>query len=60
MSAFYLVIYIYAGVLAQGDSVSLVSVPMASMEACQRAGKVAEDLTGGSAKSTRFICIKGN
>jgi len=59
MSAFYLVIYIYAGVLAQGDSVSLVSMPMASMEACQRAGKASEALTSGSTKNVRFVCLKG-
>lgn len=58
MSAFYLVIYIYAGALAQGDSVSLVSVPQDTLAACQASGKAAERLVLGSTKELRFICVK--
>ena len=59
MSAFYLVIYIYAGMLAKGDSVSLVSIPQPSEQACNTAGKQAEQLVKGTAKELRFICVKG-
>lgn len=59
MSAFYLVLYIYAGVLAKGDSVSMVSIPQTSKEACMAAGKAAEDLVKNSAKELRFVCLKG-
>ena len=59
MTAFYLVIYIYAGILAKGDSVSLVSIPQPSQQACMAAGKAAEDLVKGSAKELRFVCVKG-
>lgn len=59
MSAYYLVIYIYAGMMASGDSVSLVSIPQPSEAACQAAGSQAEQLVSGSAKELRFVCIKG-
>lgn len=59
MSAFYLVIYIYAGALAKGDSVSMVSIPQPTLVACQQAGKGAEELVKGSFKELRFVCIKG-
>ena len=59
MSAFYLVLYIYAGVMAQGDSVAMVSVPQASLQACQESGEQAKKLVSGSTKTLRFICVKG-
>jgi len=60
MTTFYLVLYIYAGMLAKGDSVSMVSIPQPSKEACMAAGKSAEDLVRGSAKELRFVCIKAS
>lgn len=59
MSAFYLVLYIYAGVMAQGDSVAMVSIPQQSLQACQESGKQAEKLVSGSTKTLRFLCLKG-
>lgn len=59
MTSFYLVLYIYAGILAKGDSVSMVSIPQPSKEACMAAGKTAEELVKGSAKELRFVCLKG-
>lgn len=59
MSPFYLVLYIYAGMLAQGDSVAMVSIPQPTLQACQEAGKQSEKLVSGSAKDLRFVCIKG-
>jgi len=59
MSAYFLVIYIYAGMLAKGDSVAMLSVPQPSLEACHAAGKKAAELVSGSAKDLRFLCIKG-
>lgn len=59
MSPFYLVIYIYAGMLAKGDSVAMVSIPQPTLQACQEAGKQSERLVSGSAKDLRFVCIKG-
>lgn len=56
--SFALVIYIYAGMLARGDSVAVYSIPMRTMEACQREGKKAEVLVSASAKEYRFVCLK--
>jgi hypothetical protein len=58
--SYVLVLYIYAGVLARGDSVSMLSIPMPSMEICQREGLKAEGLVRGSAKDLRFVCLKTN
>ena len=53
-----LVIYIYAGAMAQGDSVTVTTVPMASVEACQTAGSDLSDLVSGTTKVLRYKCIK--
>ena len=54
-----LIIYIYAGVLASGDSVALTNVQGFTSEAsCVAAGKSAERLTSGSSKVYRFVCVK--
>ena len=53
-----LVLYIYAGVWAKGDSVAMTNVPMVSMEACERAAKDAESLVKASAKEIRYVCLK--
>lgn len=55
-----LVLYIYAGAMARGDSVALTNVPHATQQACQASGKQAELLVSGSMKSVRFICLKTN
>ena len=60
MSAFYLVLYIYAGVMAKGDSVAMASIPQQSLQSCQESGKQAEHLVSGSTKTLRFICVKGS
>lgn len=53
-----LVLYIYAGAFASGDSVALTTIPMQSQEACQSAGKASGSLVTGSAKVLRFVCVK--
>jgi hypothetical protein len=54
-----LVMYIYAGVLANGDSVALQNIQgFVSKEQCVEAGKQAEDLVRGSSKVYRFVCIR--
>lgn len=53
-----LVLYIYAGMLAKGDSVTLTTVEgFHSKASCETAGKAAEPLVGGSAKELRFVCL---
>lgn len=56
---FILIIYIYAGMMAKGDSVALAQVPGFTSEAsCQAAGKATEKFVDGSAKNHRFVCVK--
>lgn len=54
-----LIIYIYAGVWAKGDSVALLSVPNFSSEAaCIAAADKTKKFVDGSAKEQRFACVK--
>ena len=55
-----LVLYIYAGVWAKGDSVAITTVPMANLAACEKAGQSADSLVKGSAKDVRYVCMKVN
>jgi len=56
---FILLIYIYAGALASGDSVALVSVPgFTSEAACNEAGKKTAKFVAASTKEHRFVCVK--
>ena len=54
-----LVIYIYAGALASGDSVSLLQInkPFSSQQSCDEAGKAASTLVRASAKEYRYVCM---
>ena len=54
-----LVIYIYAGVLASGDSVAITNIPnFATKHDCIQAGKDGEGIVSGSAKVYRFVCLR--
>ena len=54
-----LILYIYAGMMAKGDSVALTNVPGFTAEAeCQAAGRKAEQLVEGSSKTARFVCVR--
>jgi hypothetical protein len=54
-----LVIYIYAGMLAQGDSVALTHIQGFKTEAqCEAAGAGVKPLVKGSFKEVRHVCIK--
>lgn len=54
-----LVIYIYAGVLAKGDSVTLTHIPgFKTEQSCAFAGQATRPLVNTSAKELRFVCIK--
>jgi hypothetical protein len=54
----FLVIYIYAGAMAQGDSVTLATVPMATRELCEQAGTDLDPLVDGSTKVVRHVCLR--
>lgn len=54
-----LVIYIYAGVFAKGDSVAVTHIPNFKSEtACAAAGSVARPMVNNTAKELRFVCIR--
>ena len=53
-----LVIYIYAGAMAQGDSVTLTSVPMSTQELCESSGQELDPLVSGTTKVVRYVCLK--
>jgi hypothetical protein len=53
-----LVLYIFAGTFAKGDSVSLVQVPGFTSEAeCKAAGAASAPLVASSVKDLRFVCL---
>jgi hypothetical protein len=54
-----LVIYIYAGTFANGDSVAISNIPnFATKQECVQAGEDAQNLVRGSSKVYRFVCLK--
>jgi hypothetical protein len=58
MMEWVLVLYIYAGVWAKGDSVAITTVAMNTQEACEKAAANSEGLVKGSAKEIRHVCLK--
>lgn len=54
-----LILYIYAGAMAHGDSVALTNVSgFASLQSCQNAGKEAENLASGfTSKTAKYVCV---
>ena len=55
---YVLIIYIYAGAMASGDSVALTTVPMQDKVVCETAAKQAESLVARSTKVLRTACLK--
>jgi hypothetical protein len=54
-----LIIYIFAGMLANGDSVAITNVPgFQTQSACEAAGKQTQSFVKGSAKEHRYVCVK--
>lgn len=54
-----LIIYIYAGVFAKGDSVALTHVDGFASEAmCVAAAEKTKKFVDGSAKEHRFVCVQ--
>lgn len=55
---YVLVLYIYAGMLAKGDSVTMQVIDgFTSEESCHVAGIHGNELVKGSAKDYRFTCL---
>jgi len=58
MGEWVLIVYIFAGVMAKGDSVALLQVPgFTTVQTCQTAGDQVKPFVMGSAKEIRFVCI---
>lgn len=54
-----LIVYVYAGVFAKGDSVGLTNVDgFGSRDTCIEAGKQLKKLTDNTAKEIRYECIE--
>jgi hypothetical protein len=54
-----LVIYIYAGTFASGDSVALHTIPgWSSEQSCKEAGEKFSPLVKGTTKEVKFICLQ--
>jgi hypothetical protein len=59
--SYVLLIYIYAGVWAKGDSVAIQTIQyFPSMQSCIEAGQKSEELVKGTAKDLRFKCYEVN
>ena len=57
MTTWILILFAYAGTLATGDSVSLVTPIFASEVACASAGEAAKKLANGSTKVIKYACV---
>lgn len=56
---YVLILYVYAGMLAKGDSVTMQAVyGFKSQAECVAAGKAADPLVQGSTKVLRYVCVQ--
>jgi hypothetical protein len=56
---YILVLYIYAGAFARGDSVAIQSIPnFKTLAACKAAGAAALPLVKDTTKELRFVCLE--
>lgn len=54
-----LILFIYAGPLARGDSVALTHVPgFKTEQVCQEAGRATKPLIRDTFKDVRFVCVR--
>ena len=58
MTTYVLVMYIYAGMMAKGDSVTMQIIEgYTSEKACMEAGPLAKSLVSGSLKEYKYVCL---
>ncbi len=56
--SYILILYIYAGTFAKGDSVALTNIPNFKTYAnCEKAGKQALNMVSGF-KSGKYVCVE--
>ena len=59
MATWVLIILVYAGPMADSDSVALSSVEgFQSAKACSAAGEVSRSLVNASLKILRYVCVQ--
>lgn len=59
MGSWVLVMLVYAGILAKGDSVALQTIEGFDSKArCEAAGKQLPPLVSSSTKEVKFVCVQ--
>lgn len=53
-----LILFAYAGPLADTDSVSITTHQMSTQQACVAAGQAATKLANGATKIIKYTCVK--
>ena len=53
-----LILFAYANMLAQGDSVAFTTVNFTNQNACIAAGDQASKMDKGTAKTIRYVCVE--
>jgi hypothetical protein len=54
-----LILLVYAGIFADGDSVAITYVPnFSNQQMCVAAGKSSEGMVSGTKKELEFVCVK--
>lgn len=58
MTSWVLILYIYAGMMAKNDEVTLTNVPgFATQQECEQAGRAAAGMASGH-KEARYVCVR--
>ena len=59
MTTWILVLWIHAGAMSNADSMALTNVPGFKSEvSCQSAGRASTQMTSGTVKAAKFVCLK--
>ena len=59
MTEWILVVFVYAGAFAKGDSVALTTIPgFPTQVECQTAGRFIQPMDEGTSKNIKFVCVK--
>jgi hypothetical protein len=54
-----LIVFVYAGIMANTDSVALTNVPgFKSEAACKAAGDITHSLDDGTTKNVVYVCVE--
>ena len=60
MKIFILILWIHVGPMSDKDSMAITSIPsFSSLQECNAAGNRTTEITKGTVKSAKFICVEG-